>query len=76
MAANQFNLTARAAKGFSQQFNERLIGCGVHGRRGDFDLQFIAQSFADLVPGSARLELYGKQSAAGGFTEKAHGRHW
>ena len=75
MATEQLHFASGAAQFFSEKFNECLIGGGVHGRRGDFDFQFIAERFADCVFGSARLELHGKQSAASGFFQKARGRH-
>jgi len=58
-----------------QEFHEGLVRRRVHGRRGDLDFQFVAERRADFVLGGARLELHGKQSAAGGFTEERRGRH-
>lgn len=75
VAANQFHPAARAIELFREQFHERLVGRRVHRRGRDLDSQFIAERLADFVAGSARLELYGQQSAAGGFTEKSRGRH-
>jgi len=75
VAAQQLNFATRTAEFFREKFHERLIGGGIHGRRGDFDFQFVAERGADLIFGSARLELHGQQSAAGRFPEKGRRRH-
>src|ERR1051325_892736 len=40
-----------------EKFDERLIRGGVHGRRGDLDLEFVAEGFADFIAAGARLEF-------------------
>jgi hypothetical protein len=63
MAANEFHLAARTIQGFRQQSHECFVGCGIHGGRGDFDAEFIAQDPADFILRRAWLQLDGKQNA-------------
>ncbi len=57
VAMNNFNLIAGAIQFFRKKFNQRLVCRRVHGRRGDFDFQFIAERRADFIFGGARLEF-------------------
>ena len=72
VAANQFHPAAGAIELPGQQFNQGLVGRRVHRRGRDLDFQLVAERLADFIFGGARLELHGKQSAAGRFAEKGH----
>jgi hypothetical protein len=61
VAAHQFNAAARAIQSLGQQPNQRFIRGGVHGRRSDFDSQFIAKWFTYFIGGGARLQFYRQQ---------------
>ena len=55
LAAQQFHLASRAIQFFRQQFHERQVGGGIHGRRRDMDLQLIAKRGTDCRARGARL---------------------
>ena len=59
-----------------QEPDQRLVGRGLNGRRGDFDAEFVAQRVADFVGGSARLELYRQENSVGLDAKKSWHGHW
>lgn len=64
VTADQFNPVSGAMQNFSKEFDQRLIGGGVHGRGRDFDAQFSAERIADLIFGRAGLELNRQKNVA------------
>jgi hypothetical protein len=49
MPADEFDAIAGAIQFFGEQFNQRFIRRGVHGRRGDFDFQFVTKRRAEFI---------------------------
>jgi hypothetical protein len=56
-----------------QQLKQRLVGGSFDRRGGDFDAEFGAQGFADLVGRGARLEFHGEEHSVG--LDAKEGRH-
>jgi len=64
LAVRQLDGAARAIELFREESDQRLIGCGIDGRGGHFDLQFIAEDFADFIFRGARLDFDGEADGA------------
>ena len=56
VTTDQLDFTARAVELPGQKFDERLIGRRVHRRRGDLDLQLIAQHAADFAATDRQID--------------------
>ena len=76
VAADQVHAVAGAVQLLGQELDERLVGGGIDGRRGDFDAEFVAERVADFVGGGARLELHRQEDSVGLDAKKAWHGHW
>lgn len=76
VAAHQFHAVAGAVQVPSEELDERLVGGGIDGGRGDLDAEFVAERVADFVGGRARLELDRQENSVGLNAKKAGHGHW
>ena len=65
VAAQEFHFAAWAIEGVSQQAEQRFVGGGIHGGRGDFDAKFWSFECADSIFGRAGLNFDGEGDAVG-----------
>ena len=76
VTADEVHAVPRAVQLLGEQINQRLVGRGIYGRRGDFDAEFVAQRLADFVGGGARLELDRQEDSVGLDAKKGWHGHW
>jgi len=65
MAAYEFHVVARTIQRIGEKAHQGFVCRGIDRGRGHFDAQFVAERFADLIGGRARLEFDCNQNSVG-----------